>query len=187
MFRCLQDSRALSCATVICEDRSLYSGYHSLPSSQSNTTSLTPTPPPHLLWCNTQIYLFFFFSVAQVRNCRLSSLLDLALDKDYVRSKIAEYMNNLIDMGVAGFRIDAAKHMWPGDIKAFLDKLHNLNTQWFSEGTRPFIYQEVIFTFSPLYLSFVSLLLPPSEEQQHSLIQLTLEGAHNLLRAALQT
>ncbi|XP_053806670.1 pancreatic alpha-amylase [Vidua chalybeata] len=80
----------------------------------------------------------------QVRNCRLSGLLDLALDKDYVRSKIAEYMNNLIDMGVAGFRLDAAKHMWPGDIKAFLDKLHDLNTQWFSAGTRPFIYQEVI-------------------------------------------
>ncbi|RLV63965.1 hypothetical protein DV515_00017735 [Chloebia gouldiae] len=80
----------------------------------------------------------------QVRDCRLTGLLDLALSKDYVRSKIAEYMNNLIDMGVAGFRIDAAKHMWPGDIKGFLDKLHNLNTQWFSEGTRPFIYQEVI-------------------------------------------
>ncbi|XP_041276634.1 pancreatic alpha-amylase-like [Onychostruthus taczanowskii] len=79
-----------------------------------------------------------------VRDCRLSSLLDLALEKDYVRSEIAEYMNRLIDIGVAGFRIDAAKHMWPGDIRAFLDKLHDLNTQWFSAGTKPFIYQEVI-------------------------------------------
>uniref|UniRef100_A0A8C0U2K5 alpha-amylase n=1 Tax=Cyanistes caeruleus TaxID=156563 RepID=A0A8C0U2K5_CYACU len=81
---------------------------------------------------------------AQVRDCRLTSLLDLALEKDYVRSKIAEYLNYLIDIGVAGFRLDAAKHMWPGDIKAFLDKLNNLNTRWFSEGTKPFIYQEVI-------------------------------------------
>ncbi|XP_025919679.1 pancreatic alpha-amylase-like, partial [Apteryx rowi] len=80
----------------------------------------------------------------QVRDCRLVSLLDLALEKDYVRSKVAEYMNHLIDIGVAGFRIDAAKHMWPGDIKAFLDKLHNLNTNWFSSGSRPFVYQEVI-------------------------------------------
>ncbi|XP_040560460.1 pancreatic alpha-amylase isoform X2 [Gallus gallus] len=79
-----------------------------------------------------------------VRDCKLSSLLDLALEKDYVRSTIAAYMNHLIDMGVAGFRIDAAKHMWPGDIRAFLDKLHDLNTQWFSAGTKPFIYQEVI-------------------------------------------
>ncbi|NXI16535.1 AMYP amylase, partial [Irena cyanogastra] len=82
--------------------------------------------------------------IYQVRDCRLSSLLDLALEKDYVRSKVAEYLNHLIDIGVAGFRIDAAKHMWPGDIRAFLDKLHDLNTQWFSAGTKPFIYQEVI-------------------------------------------
>ncbi|XP_063154420.1 pancreatic alpha-amylase-like [Candoia aspera] len=80
----------------------------------------------------------------QVRDCRLVSLLDLALEKDYVRSKIAEYMNHLIDIGVAGFRMDASKHMWPGDMKAFLDKLKNLNTVWFAEGTRPFIFQEVI-------------------------------------------
>uniref|UniRef100_A0A8D0GNC6 Alpha-amylase n=1 Tax=Sphenodon punctatus TaxID=8508 RepID=A0A8D0GNC6_SPHPU len=79
-----------------------------------------------------------------VRDCRLVGLVDLALGKDYVRSKVAEYMNYLIDIGVAGFRIDASKHMWPGDITAFLSKLKNLNTQWFSEGSRSFIYQEVI-------------------------------------------
>ncbi|TRZ18224.1 hypothetical protein HGM15179_008890 [Zosterops borbonicus] len=82
--------------------------------------------------------------IYQVRDCRLSSLLDLALEKDYVRSKVAEYLNHLIDIGVAGFRLDAAKHMWPGDIRAFLDKLNDLNTQWFPEGTKPFIFQEVI-------------------------------------------
>ncbi|XP_036622621.1 pancreatic alpha-amylase-like [Trichosurus vulpecula] len=82
--------------------------------------------------------------IYQVRDCRLTGLLDLALEKDYVRSTIADYLNFLIAIGVAGFRIDAAKHMWPGDIKAFLDKLNNLNTYWFPEGSRPFIYQEVI-------------------------------------------
>ncbi|XP_068945346.1 alpha-amylase 1B-like [Petaurus breviceps papuanus] len=81
---------------------------------------------------------------SQVRDCRLSGLLDLALGKDYVRSTIAAYMNKLIAMGVAGFRMDASKHMWPGDIKAILDKLNNLNTHWFPEGSRPFIFQEVI-------------------------------------------
>ncbi|NXY48271.1 AMYP amylase, partial [Ceuthmochares aereus] len=85
-----------------------------------------------------------YHDISQVRDCRLVSLLDLALEKDYVRSKVAEYMNNLIDIGVAGFRIDAAKHMWPKDVKAILDKLKDLNTTWFSAGTRPFIYQEVI-------------------------------------------
>lgn len=80
-----------------------------------------------------------------MRDCRLVSLLDLALAKDSVRSRIAEYLNRLLAIGVAGFRIDAAKHMWPEDVKAVLDKLKGLNTQWFPAGTRPFIYQEVIF------------------------------------------
>ncbi|KAM4641397.1 pancreatic alpha-amylase-like isoform 1-T2 [Discoglossus pictus] len=80
----------------------------------------------------------------QVRDCRLVSLLDLALEKDYVRGKIAGYMNTLIDIGVAGFRLDAAKHMWPGDLQAISSRLNNLNTRWFPGGTRPFIFQEVI-------------------------------------------
>ena len=95
---------------------------------------------------NSQAEMTYYKSIIfsqQVRNCRLTGLLDLALEKDYVRTKVADYMNHLIDIGVAGFRLDAAKHMWPGDIKAVLDKLHNLNTKWFSQGSRPFIFQEV--------------------------------------------
>lgn len=42
-------------------------------------------------------------------------------------------------------RIDAAKHMWPGDLKAIFDGLNNLPTEkGFPAGTRPFIYTEVI-------------------------------------------
>nr|AHN13897.1 alpha-amylase [Siganus canaliculatus]AKA86463.1 alpha-amylase [Siganus canaliculatus] len=82
--------------------------------------------------------------IYQVRNCRLVGLLDLALEKDYVRGKVVEFMNTLINMGVAGFRVDACKHMWPGDLSAIYGSLNNLNTQWFSGGSRPFIYQEVI-------------------------------------------
>uniref|UniRef100_A0A8C2DR64 Alpha-amylase n=1 Tax=Cyprinus carpio TaxID=7962 RepID=A0A8C2DR64_CYPCA len=82
--------------------------------------------------------------INQVRNCRLVGLLDLALEKDYVRGKVADYMNKLIDMGVAGFRVDACKHMWPGDLSAVYGRLNNLNTKWFSSGSRPFIFQEVI-------------------------------------------
>lgn len=79
----------------------------------------------------------------QVRNCRLAGLVDLMQRRDSVRSKITAYMNRLIDVGVAGFRIDASKHMWPEDINAILAKVNNLNTQWFSKGSRPFVYQEV--------------------------------------------
>uniref|UniRef100_A0A673K3G2 alpha-amylase n=1 Tax=Sinocyclocheilus rhinocerous TaxID=307959 RepID=A0A673K3G2_9TELE len=71
-------------------------------------------------------------------------LLDLALEKDYVRGKLAAYLNKLIDLGVAGFRVDACKHMWPGDLTNVYGRLKTLNTKWFPSGTKPFIYQEVI-------------------------------------------
>ena len=54
-------------------------------------------------------------------------------------------MNHMIDLGVAGFRVDAAKHMWPGDLGVIFSSLQNLNTgHGFPDGARPFIYQEVI-------------------------------------------
>nr|AEI58894.1 amylase [Pteria penguin] len=80
----------------------------------------------------------------EVRNCRLVSLVDLRMSKDYVRDKVAGYLNHMIDIGVAGFRVDAAKHMWPGDLRAVFGRLHTLNTKYFPSGTQPFIFQEVI-------------------------------------------
>ena len=80
----------------------------------------------------------------QVRNCRLVCLADLALGKEYVRSKIAGYMNHLIDLGVAGFRVDAAKHMWPGDLANIFGRLKNLKSSVFGSNKKPFIFQEVI-------------------------------------------
>jgi alpha-amylase len=66
----------------------------------------------------------------QVRDCKLVGMPDLALSNTYVRDKITEYMNTLIDLGVAGFRIDAAKHMWPGDLSATYGQLKNLRTEY---------------------------------------------------------
>ena len=73
-----------------------------------------------------------------VRNCYLVGLNDLAGGKDYVRQKVADYINDLIDIGVKGFRVDAAKHMWPGDIEAIQGLLKDI------DGERPFIFHEVI-------------------------------------------
>lgn len=42
--------------------------------------------------------------VSQVRNCELSGLKDLNQGSEYVRRMIVDYMNHLIDLGVAGFR-----------------------------------------------------------------------------------
>jgi len=82
--------------------------------------------------------------VNQVRDCKLVGLPDLATGNEYVRNKLAEFMNNLIDIGVAGFRIDATKHMWPGDLQAIYSKLKNAREDIFGPNKRPFIYQEVI-------------------------------------------
>ncbi|XP_055692321.1 alpha-amylase-like [Lutzomyia longipalpis] len=49
------------------------------------------------------------------------------------------------NLGAAGFRIFAAKHMWPTDLEAIYSSLSNLNEDYgFSPNCRPYIYQDVI-------------------------------------------
>lgn len=74
-----------------------------------------------------------------MKDCYLLGLTDLDQQNNYVRDKIAEFLNNLIDHGVAGFRADASKHMWTRDIAAIQQKLKDL-----PEGGRPFFVHEVI-------------------------------------------
>jgi pullulanase len=57
-----------------------------------------------------------------VWNGWLSGLPDLDTGSNYVRDRIDEYFNKLEGMGVDGFRVDAAKHMSPQDVKAILDQ-----------------------------------------------------------------
>lgn len=102
-----------------------------------------------------------------MRDCWLLLLADLYGRNEYVRDTIAGYFNRLTEIGVAGIRIDAAKHMWPEvyndhyskpfnncqpdckffikDIAAILSKLNDLPTdQGFAPGSKLFVYQEVI-------------------------------------------
>lgn len=69
---------------------------------------------------------------------------DLNQGNEKTREKIVGFMNKLLDMGIAGFRVDAAKHMWPVDLQIIYGSLKNLSTKVFAENLRPFIYQEVI-------------------------------------------
>lgn len=80
----------------------------------------------------------------QVRNCDLVGLPDLNQANSWVADRIVEFMNDLISLGIAGFRVDAAKHMWPADLKSIYGRLNNLNTNFFAANSRPFIAQEVI-------------------------------------------
>lgn len=81
----------------------------------------------------------------EVRNCELVGLRDLNHTIPYVREKIVAFMNQLINHGVAGFRVDAAKHMWPFNLKEIYKMLKPLNIEHgFVEGSQPYIAQEVI-------------------------------------------
>lgn len=81
----------------------------------------------------------------RVRNCELVGLKDLNQTNIHTKKMIINFMNDVIDLGVAGFRIDAAKHMWPHDLEYIFNNLHNLNTEHkFPPNSRPYIYQEVI-------------------------------------------
>ncbi|CAG1018851.1 partial alpha-amylase, partial [Burkholderiaceae bacterium] len=73
-----------------------------------------------------------------VQNCELSGLQDLNTGSSYVRGKIADYLVDLANMGVKGFRVDAAKHISPGDLGAIID---NVNSR---VAVRPYWFLEVI-------------------------------------------
>ncbi|CAH1397787.1 unnamed protein product [Nezara viridula] len=79
----------------------------------------------------------------QIRNCELLGLHDLNQTSEYVRGKIVGFLNELVDIGVSGFRVDAAKHMEPSDLQVIYQRVHNLNPRWFPKGSRPYFYQEI--------------------------------------------
>ncbi|MEU7327175.1 carbohydrate-binding module family 20 domain-containing protein [Streptomyces parvus] len=69
-----------------------------------------------------------------VQNCELVGLADLDTGEDYVRGKIAGYLNDLLSLGVDGFRIDAAKHMPAADLANIKSRLTNPNVYWKQEA-----------------------------------------------------
>ncbi|GEM_PF-190541 len=70
----------------------------------------------------------------QVQNCYLSGLMDLNTGNPSTQQKIANYLNYLTSLGVAGFRFDASKHMHKDDIAGIISRLNG----------SPYIFQEVI-------------------------------------------
>ncbi|GHE97906.1 carbohydrate-binding module family 20 domain-containing protein [Streptomyces fumanus] len=68
-----------------------------------------------------------------VQHCELSSLPDLDTGEEYVRKTIAGYLNDLLSLGTDGFRIDAAKHIPPGDLANIKGRLSNPDVYWKQE------------------------------------------------------
>jgi alpha-amylase len=75
-------------------------------------------------------------SAANVQDCELFSLPDLNTASTTVRQKIADYLIMLARLGVAGFRIDAAKHIQQVD----LDEIIEIVNQTLSGESRPLPY-----------------------------------------------
>ncbi|MBX7120404.1 MAG: alpha-amylase family protein [Gemmatimonadaceae bacterium] len=79
---------------------------------------------------------------AQVQDCELFSLPDLDTGQPQVRQKLAEYLIALARMGVAGFRIDAAKHIQQVELDDIIDRA---NLTLVGEGRPiPYVFLEVV-------------------------------------------
>ncbi|MEU6554782.1 alpha-amylase family protein [Streptomyces sp. NPDC046915] len=68
-----------------------------------------------------------------VQHCELVGLADLDTGEEYVRKTIAGYMNDLLTLGVDGFRIDAAKHIPAEDLANIKSRLTNPSAYWKQE------------------------------------------------------
>ncbi|GGW40080.1 alpha-amylase [Streptomyces lucensis JCM 4490] len=68
-----------------------------------------------------------------VQHCELVGLADLDTGEDYVRRTVAGYMNDLLTLGVDGFRIDAAKHIPAADLADIKSRLTNPSVYWKQE------------------------------------------------------
>ncbi|MGW7053424.1 carbohydrate-binding module family 20 domain-containing protein [Streptomyces sp. NPDC054887] len=82
--------------------------------------------------CRTQITNYG--DRGNVQNCELVGLADLDTGEDYVRGRIAAYLNDLLSLGVDGFRIDAAKHMPAADLANIKSRLNNPGVYWKHEA-----------------------------------------------------
>lgn len=79
---------------------------------------------------------------SEVQNCELVGLSDLRTEDTSVREKIAQYLIALNAVGVAGYRLDAAKHIAPLDIEAIITRVNAAATA--GGRARPYVFMEII-------------------------------------------
>jgi alpha-amylase len=83
-----------------------------------------------------------YADAANVQLCELVGLADLRTEDDAVRNRIASYLISLHTEGVAGFRIDAAKHMQPRDVDAIVEQVNGAAVA--AGRALPYFFLEVI-------------------------------------------
>jgi len=114
------------------------------PGFGSNGTSYTKYEYPGLYSLSdfhTPCQVNNYQSAANVQDCELFSLPDLKTELVSVRQKIAAYLITLARAGVAGFRIDAAKHIQQVDLDEILRIVNDTMTA--AGKPRPYVYLEV--------------------------------------------
>ncbi|KAJ3319552.1 hypothetical protein HDV06_006200, partial [Boothiomyces sp. JEL0866] len=80
--------------------------------------------------------------INSIYNCQLSTLADVDTANSFVQQSVSNFLNKLLEYGVAGFRFDAAKEMPSADIAGFLSRL-NKNYK----GQKPYVTQEIYNPF----------------------------------------
>lgn len=115
------------------------------PGVGSNGTAYTKYEYPGLYTqadFHTPCAITNYQSAANVQDCELFSLPDLNTGRASVRQKIADYLLMLARLGVAGFRIDAAKHIQQVELDSILGRV---NLTLAAEGRPlPYFFLEVI-------------------------------------------
>ena len=92
-------------------------------------------------------------SAQNVQECWLGGdLPDLRTDSAKVRQAGAAYLRDLLGLGIAGFRVDAAKHMNANDLKSMVDQAGGLNSATASAFgmTKPWLTGEIFGGFGPV-------------------------------------
>jgi alpha-amylase len=64
-----------------------------------------------------------YSNVEEIQQCELLSLSDLNTGKANVRDQLVKFLRDLRGTGVAGFRVDAAKHIKASELKQIVDQL----------------------------------------------------------------
>ncbi|MEU7225655.1 carbohydrate-binding module family 20 domain-containing protein [Streptomyces chrestomyceticus] len=69
----------------------------------------------------------------EVHHCETGELPDLDTGEEHVRKTLAGYLNDLLSLGVDGFRIDAAKHISENDLADIKSRLTDSGVYWKQE------------------------------------------------------
>ncbi len=90
---------------------------------------------------HTPCGVFDYSSAVQVQDCELYSLPDLRTSSAKVRRTLSNYLIDLARLGVAGFRIDAAKHIQQVDLDHIIDTLNATMTA--EARPIPYVFLEI--------------------------------------------